>query len=252
MLNEIILSIIQAATEFLPVSSSGHLALYSNLFSTPNLFFITFLHLASLFAVIFFTRKELYDLFTFKKETRKLWLYWIIATIPAALIGFLFKDLIESALSSLLFLGIAFLFTGTMLLSTKFTKVKSKLNVKNSIIIGLFQALALFPGVSRSGMTISAGLFSGIEKEKAARFSFLLFIPLALGAFALEIKDYISGSLEINIPIITLIISFIICFFLSIAFLNLLTVIIKKDKFWMFSIYCYIIGILTLFFYFIH
>ena len=246
MLNEIILSIIQAVTEFLPVSSSGHLALYENIFSKPDLFFIIFLHLASLLAVIIFTRKAILHLLTFNKSARKLWLYLIITTIPAALIGFLFKNYIESALSSLLFLGIAFLFTGTILLFTKFTKKKSELNVKNSIIIGLFQAVALFPGVSRSGMTISTALFSGIEKEKAVKFSFLLFIPLAIGAFVLEIKDYLSNNIEMNIPIITLVISFLVCYVLSLLFLNLLTYIIKKDKFWMFSIYCYIIGIITL------
>ena len=138
------------------------------------------------------------------------------------------------------------MFTGTILLFTKFTKKKSELNVKNSIIIGLFQAVALFPGVSRSGMTISTALFSGIEKEKAVKFSFLLFIPLAIGAFVLEIKDYLSNNIEMNIPIITLVISFLVCSVLSLLFLNLLTYIIKKDKFWMFSIYCYIIGIITL------
>lgn len=246
MLNEIILSIIQAVTEFLPVSSSGHLALYENIFSKPDLFFIIFLHLASLLAVIIFTRKAILHLLTFNKSARKLWLYLIITTIPAALIGFLFKNYIESALSSLLFLGIAFLFTGTILLFTKFTKKKSELNVKNSIIIGLFQAVALFPGVSRSGMTISTALFSGIEKEKAVKFSFLLFIPLAIGAFVLEIKDYLSNNIEMNIPIITLVISFLVCSVLSLLFLNLLTYIIKKDKFWMFSIYCYIAGIITI------
>ena len=251
MINEIILSIIQAAAEFLPISSSGHLALYSNLFSKPDLFFITFLHLASLLAVIIFTRKELIYLFTFKKGSLKLWSYWIIATIPTAVIGFLFKDYIESALSSLLFLGIAFLFTGIIILLTKFSKQYSRLNMKNSLIIGLFQSVALFPGVSRSGMTISSSLFAGIEEEKAARFSFLLFIPLAIGAFGLEMKDYLFNNLIIDVPIFTLIISFIICSVLSLLFLNILVYIIKKEKFWMFSFYCFFIGIITLIIYFI-
>lgn len=253
MLNEIILSIIQAVTEFLPVSSSGHLILYENLFSKPDLFFIIFLHLASLLAVIIFVRKELFDLFTFKKNSRKLWIYWIIATIPGALFGFLFKDVIESTLSSFLFLGIAFLFTGTILLLTKLASSKnsSELNIKNSIIIGLFQVIALFPGVSRSGMTISSGLFSGLEREKATKFSFLLYIPLALGAFLLELKEIYTNHITITIPVSILIISFIICAVLSLVFLNLLTMIIKKDKFWMFSIYCYIIGLITLIIYFL-
>ena len=100
MLNEIILAIVQAATEFLPVSSSGHLALISNLISEPNLFFFTTLHLASLIAVVVFTREEIINLFSFKKQYRKAWLYLIIATVPAALCGFFFKDAIEETFSS--------------------------------------------------------------------------------------------------------------------------------------------------------
>lgn len=248
MLNEIAMSVIQAITEFLPVSSDGHLALYANLFSEPSLFFITFLHIASLFAVLIFTRKEIKFLLSFKKETYKLWLYIIIATIPGALAGFLAKDLIEQAFSSLLVTGIGFLFTGTIILLTKVKKNKNgvRINQKNSFFIGLMQTLALLPGVSRSGMTISTGLFSGIEKERAVKFSFLLFIPLAIGAFSLEMFDYYKNSIPINIQITTLLTSFVICFLLSLLFLNLLNYIIKKDKFWMFSIYCCIIGIITL------
>ncbi|MEM3113115.1 MAG: undecaprenyl-diphosphate phosphatase [Candidatus Pacearchaeota archaeon] len=246
MLNEIILSVIQAATEFLPVSSSGHLALYSNIFSEPDLFFISFLHVASLLAILVFTRKEIYQLINFNKNYRKLWLYIIIATIPGALAGFLFKKYIEASLYSFLFLGIAFMFTGTVLFLTKNFNGNNKLNYKNSIIIGIFQVLALFPGISRSGMTISSAIFLGIEREKATKFSFLLFIPLSIGAFTLEMFEYYKSNIEINIPILTLIVSFIICFILSLLFLNLVLYIIKKEKFWMFSIYCFAIGIIIL------
>ncbi|MDO8622822.1 MAG: undecaprenyl-diphosphate phosphatase, partial [archaeon] len=212
MINEILFAVIQSITEFLPVSSSGHLALVSNLISQPNLFFFTALHIASLFAILIFTRKEIYSLISFKKEYKKLWIYLIIATIPAALFGFFFNDLIESSFSSYLFLGIAFIFTGIVLFFTRFSKVYSNLNIKNSILIGLFQVVALFPGISRSGMTISAGLFSGIDKEKAAKFSFLLFIPLSIGAFILELGDFYFD--------IALLVSFVLCTILSLFFLN--------------------------------
>jgi undecaprenyl-diphosphatase len=236
MQNEILLAIIQSATEFLPVSSSGHLALLSNIISTPNLFLITILHFASLFAVLIFTRKELIEIASFKQN--KLLIYLIIATIPAALFGFFFSELIENAIHSLFFIGLGFIFTSGILLLTKIKVKKSELNYHNSLIIGLFQVLALFPGISRSGMTISSGLFSGVSKEKATKFSFILFIPLSIGAMILEIGEaYFS---------INLLIAFILCFILSLIFLNLLYYIIKKDKFWLFSIYCLIIGIITL------
>jgi undecaprenyl-diphosphatase len=251
MLNEIVLSFIQAATEFLPVSSSGHLALFSNFFGEVDLFFITFLHLASLFAVLVFTRKEIFQLLSFKKEHRKTLYFLIIAIIPAAVIGFLFEDIIGKAFSSFLFLGFGFLFTGTLLFLTKFVKNKNKeINFKNSFLIGIFQILALFPGISRSGTTISVGLFSGINREKAAKFSFLLFIPLSVGAFLLEVKDYIFGDLVFNISGYTLAFSFIFCFVLSLVFLNLLYYIIKKEKFWIFSFYCWVVGILCFTLYF--
>ncbi|MCK5321364.1 undecaprenyl-diphosphate phosphatase [Candidatus Pacearchaeota archaeon] len=242
MLTEIILAIVQAATEFLPVSSSGHLSLVSNLISKPNLFFFTTLHLASLIAVLIFTRKEIFSLLKFDKKSKPLWTFLIIATAPAAIFGFLFHEIIEKMFSSYLFLGIAFIFTGIILLLTKFTKVTSKFNTKNALVIGLFQVLALFPGISRSGMTISSGMFLGLNREKAARFSFLLLIPLVLAAFIFKLGTaYISVSL---------VVAFFICLFTSLLFLNLLTKMIKDNKFWLFGFYCLAIGIITLLIYF--
>ncbi|MBS3099674.1 undecaprenyl-diphosphate phosphatase [Candidatus Pacearchaeota archaeon] len=241
MFYELLLAIIQAATEFLPISSSGHLAVASTLFGKPNLFFITLLHLASLFAVIIFLRKELISLFSFKKEYRRLWIYWIIATIPAALVGFLFSNLIESLFSSLWLIGIFFIFTGAILLSTRLFSGNKDINFKNSIFIGLFQALAVFPGISRSGMTISSAMFSGIEREKAVKFSFLLFIPLSLGAFVLELIKTPAAAINASI-----IFAFILCFVLSLVFLNFLQAIIKKNYFWMFSFYCFAVGIVSI------
>jgi undecaprenyl-diphosphatase len=250
MLNEIILALIQALTEFLPISSDGHLALASNILGQPNLFFITFLHLASLFAVVIFTRKEIADILKFNKESWRLIKYLIIGIIPAALVGFFLNDLIESTLTSYLLIGIFFFFTGIIVFSTKFIKQPKntkKLSNKNSFSIGLMQALALLPGVSRSGMTISTAMFFGIEKEKAVKFSFLMFIPLAIGAFMLE---FIKTSTEtISIPVLTLIVSFLVCFLFSILFLNLLNYIVKKNKFWIFGIYCFVVGLASILLY---
>lgn len=241
MLLEIMLAIIQAATEFLPISSSGHLALFGNSFSGINLFYFTILHLASVLAILIYTRKEIKKLITFDYEYRKLLLYIIIGIIPAALVGFFFHNIIESSFTSNITIGIGFLFTGTILLASyKFQDTYQSLNKTKSLVIGLAQIAALFPGISRSGTTISFGLFSGLEKEEAFKFSFLMAIPLILGAVILEFKNaYFS---------IELLAGFIVCTIFSLIFLNLLNQIIKRNYFWLFGIYCLILGIITLVF----
>jgi undecaprenyl-diphosphatase len=241
MLYEIFLAIIQSATEFLPISSSGHLAFFSNIFAKADLFLITLLHVASLLAVLIFTRKEIYKLITFEKNYKKMWAYLIVATIPAALIGYFFNSIIEKTFSSYLFIGISFLFTSCVLFLTKIDFNSSKLNFGNSLFIGLFQIFALFPGVSRSGVTISASIFSGIKKEEAVKFSFLLFIPLALGAMVLNFENaYFS---------FTLLVAFLVCFILSLFFLNLILKITKSGYFWVFGIYTFIMGLTSIIFY---
>ena len=122
MINEIILAIVQSITEFLPISSDGHLALISNILGQPNLFFMTFLHLASLFAVLIFTRKEIAEIFRFNKQSWRLIKYILIGIIPAALVGFFLNDLIKGTLTSYLLIGIFFFFTGIIVFSTKFIK----------------------------------------------------------------------------------------------------------------------------------
>jgi len=237
MLNEVVLAVIQGITEFMPVSSSGHLALVSNLISQPDLFFFTALHIASLLAVLVYTRREIKHLIKFEKDYRRMWVYLITATIPSGIVGYYFKDVIEKSFSSLFFLGLAFFFTGFILFRTKNNNPHKILNAKNSLLIGLAQAIALFPGISRSGMTISSGLFLGIEREKAAKFSFLMFIPVSLGAFVLEL-----GSFYFNF---SLLVAFIVCFFVSLGSLNLLVKIVKKNYFWAFAFYCFLVGILS-------
>jgi len=243
MLYEIFLAFIQAATEFFPISSSGHLALAEIIFKNkPDMLFFVVLHLASLLAVAIFTRKEIIKLISFDREYRKMWVYLIIATIPAAIFGYFLESKIESSFSSLLFLGLAFMFTGIILLSTKFSSVFSEISWKHSVFIGLFQVLALFPGVSRSGMTISSGLFSGLKREEAVKFSFLLSIPVIFGAFLLElIKTPINLSQTTSWTI-----PFLVCVIFSLLFLNFLYYIVKRGNLWIFSFYCFLIGISTL------
>lgn len=243
MIEEIFLGILQGVTEFLPVSSSGHLAIVTNIISEPNLFLFTALHISTLLAVLIFTRKEIYKLMKFDNSSKKLFSYLIIATIPGALFGYFFNEAIEKVFSSVIFLSGAFFFTGFVLLMTRFPKEFSKLDMKNAFIIGIFQILALFPGVSRSGMTISSGMILGIRREEAAKFSFLLLIPLAIGAFILEFKNaYFT---------IDLLIACLVCLITSLIFLSLLMKIIRKGNFWVFSLYCFGMGLLSLILYFI-
>jgi len=236
MLKEIGLALIQASTEFLPVSSSGHLAVVQKLINFPDLGFILLLHIASLFAVLIFVHKELWGLITFDPEYVSWWKYLIIASIPAAVFGFIFKSTIEKAFSSYLSLGIAFLFTGIILYNTRYSPSGKDLSSGAAWYVGFFQVLALFPGISRSGMTISSALFKGIQRDKAAKFSFLLSIPLIVGAVLLE-----STKIYISTPII---IAFFVCLVASLVFLYLLQKIVKQGHFWLFSFYCFLVSIL--------
>ena len=171
----------------------------------------------------------------------------IVASIPVAIIGFVFQKQIEAALSNMYILGFGFLITALILFLSKFTfvrSVKSKsLNVWNSLIIGISQVLSVLPGVSRSGTTISTGMIIGADKKEVAKFSFLIFIPAILGATLLEFKDI---GMITNIP--AMIIGMIFTMITGYIALKLLMNIIEKDKFWYFSIYCFILGIIVLMF----
>ena len=244
LIQALILSIIQGITEWFPISSSGHLALMQQLFGFQNLSFDVFLHLASVFAVIIVFRKEIFEIFHFKNKKNLKYLFYIfIALIPAAFFGFFLRERIESLFSRGLYLGMFFIFSGIIVYSTKFVKERKKtMNFFDSVFIGFFQVLGLFPGISRSGMTISSGLFMGLSKKSAITFSFLLAIPLILGANILELKDL--ALLDINYSI--LLVSFVVTFFISLFTINLLIKIIKSEKFYLFGIYNFLLGFLVL------
>ena len=147
-------------------------------------------------------------------------------------------DFIENQINSLLITGIGFIFTGTFLFLTKNCLQKNSFSDKSALSVGFMQVLALLPGVSRSGMTISTAKFFGINNKDSFKFSFLILIPLAFGATILEIGK-IDFSFSVLFP-------FFVCLILSLLFLSVLEKIMEKNNFWMFSIYCFIIGIVTL------
>jgi undecaprenyl-diphosphatase len=246
----LILGILQGITEFLPVSSSAHFAIGSALFGLTdpeaNLAFNVFLHFASLLAILVVFFDEIKDLiFGFKTKTI-LWI--IIATIPAAILGFAFKDMVSSLFTSqrLYLVGIALIINGFVLLigensgwgMTNFNL--EKVGAKNSLIIGLIQAIAIIPGISRSGSTISGGLLAGLDKRSAVKFSFFLAIPVIMGASVLELKDFakISASFQLE-PIL---IGGIASFLTSIIAIYILIQIVSKSRLYYFSIYCFLLG----------
>ena len=205
ILESIIMGLIQGLTEFLPVSSSGHLVLGSALFGLDagSIIFEVFLHFATFLAVVVFFFREIMGLayapveYAFKgnrssDNRRKLnyILFIIIGTIPAVIVGLKFKDQIEEVFGSPFLTGIMLIITSLILFLTLLAKPKREnLSVIDSIIIGISQAVAIMPGISRSGSTISTAMYLGIDKKTAFNFSFLLSLPAILGAFILKLKE---------------------------------------------------------------
>jgi undecaprenyl-diphosphatase len=248
-LQAIVLSIVQGITEWLPISSSGHLAIFQNIFGFQNLAFDVFLHLASIFAVIIVFWKDIIKLLDIRKRKNiKYILLIIIGIIPAGIVGFLFKNQIESFFSSIFYIGIFFILSGILIYSTKFSRVRTdKPTFLDSIFIGIAQAIAILPGISRSGATISSGLFIGLNKEEAVKFSFFMAIPIILGASFIELKDTALSQISYA----TIILSFAITLLVSILTIKVLLRIIKGNNFYLFGIYNFILGILLLVYTFI-
>jgi len=246
LIQAIFLSIVQGICEWFPISSSGHLAILHNLFGFQDLSFDVFLHFSSILAVVILFWKDIVKLLDLRKKEN--WKYIgliFIGIIPAGIVGVLFNDLIESFFSSMIYLGLFFIVSGVLIYSTKFAKSKNyKINFFDSLFIGIFQAVAIVPGISRSGATISAGLFRGISKENAVKFSFFMAIPVVLGAALLKLKDLNTSEISISL----LFVSFIVTFFVSIFSIKLLLRLVKSEKFYLFGVYNFIMGVLVLLF----
>ena len=238
LIQSLTLGLVQAISEFLPISSDGHLNLFQHFFElTPSLDFDIFLHAATFISVIFFFRHQIKYFFTNLK-------YILVGSIPAALVGILFKDQIESLFANPKLLPFFFLITAILVFSTKFIKPKNKsLNYISAFIIGLFQALAILPGVSRSGCTIFAGLLLGLSPINAFNFSFSLFIPASAGAIILGAEDIINANIFTSANLLT----FIITSLAGIIVLSLFQKITTKGKFWIFGGYVFLLSLVTFF-----
>lgn len=265
IIQAIILGMVQGLTEFLPVSSSAHLVFITDLLHLQqNVAFDTLLHLGTLAAVVGFFWKDIVNIIVsflssildifkgrFKqgldeKPFKKLSWLLIVGTIPAGLMGILLQNEFEALFNSVLYVGIFLIITGLLLWAAERVKPGEKdvkdISFKNSIVIGIFQGIAIAPGISRSGATISAGLFSGLNRELAARFSFLLSIPAILGAALVQAKD-ITGF-DTNIAV--LIAGFLSAVIFGYIAIKLLLKIIKERSLMIFAYYCWIVGIVVI------
>jgi len=247
VLSAVILAVIQGLTEFLPVSSSGHLALAGMVMKVPDgdITFEIVVHLGTLMAVIAVYRRDLTQLISGVFQRKKVSLsaagLLIVGSIPAAVAGFLLMDSIESVFGNPVIVSLMLLVTGSVLFSTKYVK-NGKRNlptITGSLIIGISQAIALLPGISRSGLTISTGLFAGISREKAARFSFMLSIPAIAGAAAVKLGDVGSSGIDYLI----LIAGFVISALTGYIALKILLRFLSAGKFSIFAWYCWLLGL---------
>ncbi len=241
------IAFVQGLTEFLPVSSSAHIALLEHLFQLfqQNLLREVVLHAATLLAVLVFFRKRIISLV-------RSWLHGeelgylaalVLGSLPAAIVGFLFLKIVERAFSSVRSIAIFMLVNAAVLLLSAFARSSGKeVDLKRAFLIGIAQAFALFPGISRSGSTITAGLFLGLSPEEAFDFSFLLSIPAVSGAFLLEV-------LKVKLlPIKVMLLPFAVAFVSGLAALGLLRKIVRRGRFYLFAPYVILIAIIALIF----
>lgn len=257
----VILGVIQGFTEPLPVSSSGHIFLFKNIFHT-NMFndlnFEIVANFGSFLAILFIFRKDIIDLinaffkYIFKKDERnkykdkfKYCICLIISTIPVGILGILLKDVIEDKLQNITFLGFAFLITALMLFlirNRNGSKEEKDITIKDAIIIGVIQMITLMPGISRSGTVLVACLLCGLKRTTALKYTFILYFPISVATMMLGVSDMLeAGSLaELALPYTAgLVASLIVTYFTY----KWLSELVKKGKLWKFSIYCLCLAI---------
>ncbi len=267
----IILGVIQGLTEFFPVSSSGHLVIFQQMMGLkePVLMFDISLHVGTLAAIILYYLNDIIRIF-------KAWLRWVrsvsgrggqsvklssaeisdthmawlivAGSVPTAVIGFGFHMISQVLFSSLTIVGISLMITGGILLGTRWVhQVKdsvSDFSIKKALLIGTIQGIAVMPGISRSGSTISAALFLGVKPETAIRYSFLLSIPAILGALVLQIFTDPSGGGNVSSGVMAtgLVTSLIVGY----AALSLLVKMVQKGHLYLFAPYCFVLGVIAL------
>ena len=258
VIDAIILGVIQGLTEFLPVSSSGHLELGKAILgdtSVPkeSLLFTVVLHFATALSTLVIFRKDVIDIsksmFSFKWNEDTQFIAKIsLSMLPAVIVGVFFEEQLEQLFgSNILLVGFMLIITALLLyFADKAKHTDKKVSFKNAFVIGIAQAIAILPGISRSGATISTSVLLGNDKTKAARFSFLMVVPLIFGKIA---KDILSGDLAYSSENFTsLSIGFFAAFMAGLLACNLMIRLVKKNKLTYFAIYCVIVGIIAIIF----
>ncbi len=263
ILKAIILGLIQGLAEFLPISSSGHIELGKVLLNfdpgdeKANLLFTVVVHFATVLSTIVVFRKDIVDLlkglFQFKwNDETKFVSMILLSIIPVGIVYVAFKEQLEQLFNgNIVLVGAMLLVTGALLYLTKYAEKRLEsgrsVNFKDAIIIGIAQAVAVLPGISRSGSTISTGLLLGIDKSKIAKFSFLMVLPPIIGATLLDVKDVIEGE-ALPVAMELLVAGFLAAFVSGVLACTWMINLVKKGKLTYFAIYCFIVGTIAILF----
>ena len=243
-----LLGLIQGLTEFLPVSSSGHLVLFSKILGIEeSLFLSILLHVATLFSIVVVFHKDIFNMFRhpFSKETMQV----VFATIPTCLVVLILMPIIKKSFSGGL-LPICFLISAVLLFVAEMLSKRkqiSKLDYKSAIIMGMAQGLAVFPGISRSGATISAGLLAGRNKQEVAKFSFLMSIPIIFLSLLMEIYEICVGGLVVSVDILPTICAFFTAFVVGIFAIKVMIKLTVKSNLKWFSFYLVAMSVVSIF-----
>ena len=255
LLEAIIIGIIQGLTEFLPVSSSGHIELSKAIFSIEleeGLLFTVLLHAATALSTVVVFRSEIMGLlrgltsFKWNEETKYCWMI-LLSMIPAALVGLFLEDQIDELFNeNVLMVGLMLLVTGVILLVSDKADRSNAGTINNSraAIMGLVQAIAILPGISRSGSTIATGVLLGMDRSKAARFSFIMVLPLIAGAAFKKLIEYISlpASSAATMPITSMTAGFVAAFIAGLFAIRWMIKLVEKSQLKWFAYYCFVVG----------
>jgi len=256
----ILLGLVQGFTEFLPISSSGHLVLAAEFlnFHEEGIAFEVFVHLGTLFSVLLVFRRDIFQMIVapyrvwFKGERDQElmrsthWtVYVLIGTIPAGVIGLIFKSQIEAVFSNVLLVILMLFITGTLMILSKYVKESTAdISYLKSFLIGCAQAFAILPGISRSGSTIVTGMALGVDRSEAARFSFILSIPAILGATVLKVRDLLESQMLAD-ELWHLLLGATVAFGSGYLAIVWLLDVVRKGKLEWFGYYCYLIVLMT-------